>query len=120
MAHSIRLREPWVSQYVDDSRSAVRYSRFFNRPTGIVSGQQVFLALEVFVECSLNVSLNGQVCHVIHDGDYRHRARIDPALCGRNAIELTVVPTINHQLLPQECPRIGQHLISQVNIEIED
>ncbi len=120
MAHSIRLREPWDSRYVDGTRKAVRYRRFFNRPTGIESGQQVFLTLRVLVACSLNVSVNEHVSQLIPTGDSAYRARVDQVLSNRNQIELTVAPENVHESLPQECPKIGQQLISQVIIEIED
>ena len=55
--HSIRLREPWDVEPL--AGSLKRHRRFFNKPTNLAAGDQVWLVVDCaagFVELTLNDS----------------------------------------------------------------
>jgi hypothetical protein len=55
--HRIHLRRPWRFEVTD---YRVRWTRPFNRPTGLGPGQQVWLLFEGFADGPWGVILNGQ------------------------------------------------------------
>ncbi len=55
--YRIHLRRPWRFEVTGDR---LRWTRHFNRPSGLGPGQQVWLLCEGFAGGPLGVTLNGQ------------------------------------------------------------
>ncbi len=102
--HVIRLRGPWQSSDVGD---VVRWLRAFHKPTGLETGERVWLVVEL-TGSRAAVRLNGRLLGGVGLGDAVGRFDITDLLADRNALEIDV---------GRELPAGG--LVGQVRLEIE-
>jgi hypothetical protein len=93
VTHTIRLRDPWDATHQADGM--VRFSRHFNRPTGLDGGDRVWLVIEGAAP-PLAVSLNGHhvgqasrlPAHIAATSGRESHYEITPLLQPRNKLEI--------------------------------
>jgi hypothetical protein len=107
--HTIRLRDPWDATPQADG--TVRFTRHFNRPTGLESGDCVWLVIEGAAQplaVTLNGNLVGQASRLpAHDSA---RYEITPLLQPRNKLEIDLSSAPKIDALPA---------LGEVRLEIE-
>ncbi len=96
--HTIRLREPWLATWevaqadasgvsIARSNRLANYERRFNRPSGLLTGQQVQLMIDSAVAPQF-ATLNAQAIAFERSGG-RFQTRIDQFLETFNRLQLT-------------------------------
>ena len=94
--HPIRLRGPWESQVLAPAPSSadpaiavrrIKFTRFFNRPTGLMADDRVDLVFKG-VKTRGAVRLNGNKTEEIDVSDSSLRLDITQQLIARNLIEV--------------------------------
>jgi len=83
--HRIRLRRPWQFQATADR---FRWTRRFNRPSGLGPGEQVWLVCEGFAYGPLGVVLNGRPLGTLPGGGAAGRFEITGSLALQNEVLL--------------------------------
>ena len=110
MTHTIRLRDPWDAS--PQAEGTIRFTRHFNRPTGLEAGERVWLVIEG-ASVPLTVTLNGhpvgQASRLPPPVDAA-RYEITPLLKPRNKVEIE---------LQSASATDGQPCLGEVRLEIE-
>ena len=110
MTHTIRLRDPWDASPQADG--TVRFTRHFNRPTGLETGDRVWLVIEGAAPFS--VSLNG---HPVGQASRLPPPAADPA---RYEITALLQPRNKLEIELQSAPATdGPPCVGEVRLKIE-
>lgn len=109
---TIRLPGDWGAAFGDDFRGRVRFCRRFNRPTGLASGDRVWLFL-AGVHPRGEVRLNGQL---LGEADASQPARFLVSVILQVHNELTIDIDVPHS---EEAPRSPGGILTLVALEIE-
>jgi hypothetical protein len=104
--HVIRLRGPWQSR---DLSGMVRCRRTFHKPTGLETGEQVWLVVEP--RSRATVHLNGRLLGDVQPGTAAGRFDVTGLLDDGNALEIDV-----ERGAPGEAGAGG--LVGEVRLEI--
>ena len=106
--HTIRLRGPWEIEQPEDPLGTARCVRHFNKPTGLESGERVWLVIEALASTA-TISLNGAI---VGQASRMSPARFDitPQLIARNRIEIELASPTGAD------PRVS---LGEVRLEIE-
>lgn len=102
--HPIRLRHPWETQPVGDSR--VLHRRRFNRPTSLDDWERVTLEIDR-VCCAGEISLNGNAVGTLAPGEY-FSADVTEMLQSRNELRIEIDPA---SVLPKPPPSSTIYII---------
>jgi hypothetical protein len=132
---TITLPADWGSVLGSDYQGTVRFSRRFNRPTGLGTASQVWLVIED-IDWQASIALNGRrlgdvACSFTNELINGQSLRCCPArfditteLLPQNVLAITVTsPALNEGIYPRPRPgREGQPggLIGLVRLEIEE
>ncbi|MBX3423051.1 MAG: hypothetical protein KF752_15960 [Pirellulaceae bacterium] len=132
--HNIRLAHPWTWGGESSAENSLLLTahRHFHRPSGLILGQPVWLAVECQNGCRLaRVQLNGQQYPMEGDATEQLRWRIEQLLQDRNLLEISLSipaqqPAVNQtQLSSTEVrtghphPRVDVSAWAEVKLEIE-
>lgn len=110
----------WGKVLGPDFRGRVRFTRYFNCPTGLSQNQTVHLVAEQ-VDCHAELSINGQLLGS-QDGTAGGRYDVTPYLQSRNNLTIIVeLPPANAARLPRPPGRTGLPggIPGEVRLEIE-
>jgi hypothetical protein len=139
--HAIRLRGPWEfslsgtpasgriefpcdwpkllssvmsaggAAVVPAEKAALTLRRHFHLPTGLVTGDRVWLVAR-FVCAPVAVQLNGTAIQLVEQSDGSHRADITDQLAPRNDLAIVVQP-------PSPAPIDSRDAVLEVALEIQ-
>jgi len=113
----IQLPGNWTSK-LGDFVGRVRFTRFFNRPTGLENGEVVWLVVEPPQTCGA-ISLNGRDLGTVAGGQPPARFDVSPWLLDRNKliveVECPKFTTRFHE--PSQSPAGG--MVGEVRLEME-
>jgi hypothetical protein len=111
LPHVIRLRAPWEIEPLPEPPGLLRCTRHFNRPTGLESGERVWLVLPSLASPG-TIVLNGDPLEptpgLPADGG-SVRCEITSRLTARNKVEIQLAANTDTALA----------LLEQVRLEIE-
>ena len=121
-AARVTMPADWSATCGADFIGRVRYRRVFHRPTGLDSGERVFLVVEP-ARSSACITLKGAVVGLVKAGEPAGRFEITERLEEDNRLEITV----DHPALDYMRSTVGDPallppggLVGEVRLEIED
>jgi hypothetical protein len=116
-----KMPDDWSSVFGADFLGRVRYVRTFNKPTGLDSGERVFLVVEPPISVG-RVAVNGQILGEVRWGAPPGRFDITTALKDHNAVEVEVShPAVDGEgKATLETTSVSGGLLGEVRLEIED
>lgn len=111
----------WSESLGADFRGRVRFTRHFNRPTGLDSNTRVYLAIDE-VDAVAEVQLNGNSLGRMRGIDGTWRSEITAILETRNRLEIVVdLPFVSDASAPLPRPRdarLAGGVTGEVRLEI--
>src|SRR5688572_19376043 len=116
-----KMPDDWSSVFGADFLGRVRYVRTFNKPTGLDSGERVFLVVEPPRSVG-RVAINGELLGEVKWGAPAGRFDITTSLKDHNAVEVEV----SHPALDDaenvilETTPVSGGLVGDVRLEIEE
>jgi hypothetical protein len=117
-----RMPADWSAAMGAEFYGRVRFVRTFNQPTGLESGERVFLVVEPPRSCGL-VRMNGHELGCVRFGGAAGRFDITPLLKDHNSVEIDVEhPELDDDGNPPDdgCVDIPGGLVGEVRLEIEE
>jgi hypothetical protein len=121
---AVRVTMPvdWSSTLGSEFLGRVRYRRTFNKPTGLASGERVFLVVEP-PRSSACITWKGDLVGFVHPGEAAGRFDITRLLEDHNQVEILVDhPDLDYVRStvgdPAQLPPGG--LVGEVRLEIEE
>ena len=121
-AARVTMPADWAVVCGGDFLGRVRYHRIFQKPTGLDSGEQVFLVVEAPRSLGV-VSLNHRSLGIVAIGDVHLRINITAMLDDHNHLEIVVDhPSLDAAGTPNDDgeTRLPGGLVGEVRLEIED
>jgi hypothetical protein len=120
-AAEAKMPADWSAVLGADFLGRVRYTRSFNKPTGLESGERVFLVVEP-PRSEANILLGGKLVGFVYPGEGAGRFDITERLESYNRLEIIVDhPALDEMRSvvgdPAELPPGG--LVGEVRLEIE-